>query len=46
MWMGGNVPLGYHVKERKLIAADIKPTDRAETVDLERFCALARIVAQ
>lgn len=32
--------------EDKLIAADIKPTDRAETVDLERFCALARIVAQ
>jgi 16S rRNA (adenine1518-N6/adenine1519-N6)-dimethyltransferase len=32
--------------EDKLIAAGIKPTDRAETVDLERFCALARIVAQ
>lgn len=32
--------------EDKLIAADIKPTDRAETIDLERFCALARIVAQ
>ena len=32
--------------EDKLIAADIKPTDRAETVDLERFCAFARIVAQ
>jgi 16S rRNA (adenine1518-N6/adenine1519-N6)-dimethyltransferase len=31
--------------EDKLIAAGIKPTDRAETVDLERFCALARIVA-
>lgn len=31
--------------EEKLIAADIKPTDRAETVDLERFCALARLVA-
>lgn len=32
--------------EDKLIAAGIKPTDRAETVDLERFCGLARIVAQ
>jgi 16S rRNA (adenine1518-N6/adenine1519-N6)-dimethyltransferase len=32
--------------EDKLIVAGIKPTDRAETVDLERFCALARIVAQ
>ena len=31
--------------EDKLIAADIKPTDRAETVDLERFCALARLLA-
>jgi len=31
--------------EDKLIAAGIKPTDRAETVDLERFCALARLVA-
>ena len=28
--------------EDRLIAAGIKPTDRAETVDLERFCALAR----
>lgn len=28
--------------EDRLLAADIKPTDRAETVDLERFCALAR----
>ena len=28
--------------EDRLIAADIKPTDRAETVSLERFCALAR----
>ena len=30
--------------EDRLLAADIKPTDRAETVDLERFCALARLV--
>lgn len=28
--------------EDRLLASDIKPTDRAETVDLERFCALAR----
>ena len=28
--------------EDYLIAADIAPTDRAETVDIERFCALAR----
>jgi 16S rRNA (adenine1518-N6/adenine1519-N6)-dimethyltransferase len=28
--------------EDRLIAAGIKPTDRAETVDLERFCGLAR----
>lgn len=28
--------------EDHLIHAGIKPTDRAETVDLERFCALAR----
>ena len=28
--------------EDRLIAAGIAPTDRAETVDLERFCALAR----
>ncbi|MEL6960721.1 MAG: 16S rRNA (adenine(1518)-N(6)/adenine(1519)-N(6))-dimethyltransferase RsmA [Pseudomonadota bacterium] len=28
--------------EDHLIAADIKPTDRAEQIDLERFCALAR----
>jgi len=28
--------------EAHLIAADIKPTDRAEQIDLERFCALAR----
>jgi 16S rRNA (adenine1518-N6/adenine1519-N6)-dimethyltransferase len=31
--------------EDRLMAAGIKPTDRAETVDLERFCALARILA-
>lgn len=28
--------------EDYLLAANIKPTDRAETVDIERFCALAR----
>ncbi|MEO1238333.1 MAG: 16S rRNA (adenine(1518)-N(6)/adenine(1519)-N(6))-dimethyltransferase RsmA [Pseudomonadota bacterium] len=28
--------------ETALIEADIAPTDRAETVDVERFCALAR----
>ena len=28
--------------EDRLLAAGIQPTDRAETVDLERFCALAR----
>ena len=32
--------------EDRLLAAGIKPTDRAETIDLERFCALARLVAQ
>lgn len=30
--------------EDRLLAAGIKPTDRAETVDLERFCALARFL--
>ncbi len=30
--------------EDKLVAAGIAPTDRAETVDLERFCALARLI--
>lgn len=28
--------------EDRLLSAGIQPTDRAETVDLERFCALAR----
>ena len=28
--------------EDRLLAASIQPTDRAETVDLEQFCALAR----
>ena len=28
--------------EDRLLKAGIQPTDRAETVDLERFCALAR----
>ena len=30
--------------EDRLIAAGIAPTDRAETVDIERFCALARLL--
>lgn len=30
--------------EDRLLAAGIDPTDRAETVDLERFCALARLL--
>lgn len=30
--------------EDKLIAAGIKPTQRAEEIDLERFCALARLI--
>ncbi|WP_407493298.1 16S rRNA (adenine(1518)-N(6)/adenine(1519)-N(6))-dimethyltransferase RsmA [Pseudooceanicola sp. MF1-13] len=30
--------------EDRLIASGIKPTDRAETVSLEQFCALARAV--
>jgi 16S rRNA (adenine1518-N6/adenine1519-N6)-dimethyltransferase len=29
-----------------LIAAQIPPTARAEEIDLERFCALARIVKE
>ena len=32
--------------EDRLIAAGIKPTDRAETVDIERFCALSEILRQ
>ena len=31
--------------EDLLIAAGIKPTDRAETVHIEQFCALARLIA-
>ncbi|MBY6090016.1 16S rRNA (adenine(1518)-N(6)/adenine(1519)-N(6))-dimethyltransferase RsmA [Maritimibacter alkaliphilus] len=31
--------------EDRLIASGIKPTDRAETIGLEQFCALARNVA-
>jgi 16S rRNA (adenine1518-N6/adenine1519-N6)-dimethyltransferase len=30
--------------EDRLLAAGISPTDRAETVDLEQFCALARLL--
>jgi len=36
--------LGPDIEDR-LLAAGIKPTDRAETVDLEQFCALARSLA-
>lgn len=32
--------------EEKLLAAGIAPTARAEEIDLEHFCALARIVAE
>ena len=32
--------------EDRLIAAGIKPTDRAEQIPLEGFCALAREVAK
>jgi 16S rRNA (adenine1518-N6/adenine1519-N6)-dimethyltransferase len=32
--------------EDRLIAAGIKPTERAEQIPLEGFCALARAVAQ
>jgi len=31
--------------EDRLIAAGLKPTDRAEQIPLEGFCALARAVA-
>ncbi len=31
--------------EERLIAAGIKPTQRAETVSLEQFCALARLLS-
>ena len=31
--------------EDRLLASGIQPTDRAETVDLEQFCALARNIA-
>lgn len=36
-------PLAKDIQDY-LIAADIKPTDRAETVSLEQFCALARLL--
>jgi len=32
--------------EDRLIAAGIKPTDRAEVVSLEQFCALARVMKE
>ena len=35
--------LGPDIEDR-LMAAGIAPTDRAEQIDLERFCALARLV--
>jgi 16S rRNA (adenine1518-N6/adenine1519-N6)-dimethyltransferase len=31
--------------EDRLLAAGIKPTQRAEEIDLERFCALSRLIA-
>jgi 16S rRNA (adenine1518-N6/adenine1519-N6)-dimethyltransferase len=37
--------LGGDVEDR-LRAAGIAPTDRAEQVPLEAFCALARVVAE
>jgi 16S rRNA (adenine1518-N6/adenine1519-N6)-dimethyltransferase len=36
--------LGPDIEDR-LVAAGIAPTERAETVSLEQFCALARAVA-
>jgi DNA invertase Pin-like site-specific DNA recombinase len=41
MWMGGNVPLGYHVKERKLIVNDAE----AETVRMifQRYAELGSV---
>jgi 16S rRNA (adenine1518-N6/adenine1519-N6)-dimethyltransferase len=38
-------PLGGDV-EALLLAANIPPTARAEEIELERFCALARAVAE
>ena len=35
---------GYPGIEDKLRKAGIEPTDRAETVDLERFCTLSRLI--
>lgn len=32
--------------EDVLLQAGIEPTDRAETIDVERYCSLARLVAQ
>ena len=32
--------------EKSLIDAGINPTDRAENIDLEKYCALARLVAR
>jgi 16S rRNA (adenine1518-N6/adenine1519-N6)-dimethyltransferase len=32
--------------EDRLLAAGLKPTDRAEQIPLEGFCALARVIAQ
>jgi 16S rRNA (adenine1518-N6/adenine1519-N6)-dimethyltransferase len=32
--------------EDRLIAADIKPTQRAEEIDLERFCKLSELIRQ
>ena len=42
MWMGGNVPLGYDVKDRKLIVNEVE----AETVRLifRRYAELGSVV--
>jgi 16S rRNA (adenine1518-N6/adenine1519-N6)-dimethyltransferase len=32
--------------EDRILAAGIRPTDRAETLTLEQFCALARLVRE
>jgi len=43
MWMGGNVPLGYEVRERKLVVDE----NDATTVRMifERYLALGSVLA-
>ncbi|MBL4812296.1 MAG: 16S rRNA (adenine(1518)-N(6)/adenine(1519)-N(6))-dimethyltransferase RsmA, partial [Rhodobacteraceae bacterium] len=36
-------PMGRDIED-KMVAAGIKPTDRAEQIELEQFCALARLI--